>query len=243
MKRADIRPEQARVATRSVRTSAPVTLTVFALASGCEPEPAPRTLDAGRMGRVIVYEPRVGEDGFVYLISDAHGWNRELDRTARQIADRGAAVVGIDLPLYLAGLAATKNDECHYTVAELEDWSHRVQRELGFERYRSPILAGVGAGATLAHAAFAQSPDATLAGAIGADPAPALATRVPLCPGAPSHATPDGFAYEPAQQLPGFWREATAPASAPALERLRDAVETELGEQPRMATRSSRTCR
>jgi len=57
--------------------------------------------------------------------------------------------VGVDLPSYLAGLAATEQDRCHYTVAELEEWSHRLQRELGFERYRLPILAGVGAGGTL----------------------------------------------------------------------------------------------
>jgi type IV secretory pathway VirJ component len=116
-------------------------------------------------------------------------------------------------------------------VAELEDWSHRVQRELGFERYRSPILAGVGAGATLAHSALAQSPAATLGGAIGADPAPALGTRVPLCPGAPNHPTPDGFAYDLGPDLPGFWREVAASASASALDRLRDAVEIALGEQ------------
>jgi type IV secretory pathway VirJ component len=160
------------------------------------------------MGRVAVFEPRDGHEGFVFLFSDAGGWSRALDRTARELARHGVAVVGVDLPHYLAGLVATKEDQCHYTVAELEEWSHRLQRELGFERYRSPILAGIGEGATLAHVALAQSPAATLAGAIGTQPTPALATHVPLCAGAPNHAVAGGFAYEPAENLPGFWSEA-----------------------------------
>ncbi len=176
------------------------------------------------MGRVAVFEPREGHEGFVFLFSDGGGWNRELDRVAHELAGHGVAVVGVDLPHYLAGLVATKEDECHYTVAELEEWSHRLQRELGFERYRSPILAGIGAGATLAHVALAQSPAATLAGAIGAQPAPALATRVPLCAGAPSHAVDGGFAYEPAEKLPGFWRDAKDLAA------LDGEVESALGE-------------
>jgi type IV secretory pathway VirJ component len=84
------------------------------------------------MGRVALFEPRDGHEGFVYLFSDARGWNRSLDGVARGLAKQGVAVVGVDLPHYLEGLVATKEDECHYTVAELEEWSHRLQRELGF---------------------------------------------------------------------------------------------------------------
>jgi len=176
------------------------------------------------MGRVAVFAPHGEGAGLVYLFSDATGWNRGLDEIAQRSAGAGAAVVGVDLTSYLAGLAATRADQCHYTVAELEEWSHRLQRQLGFERYRSPILVGVGAGATLAHAALAQSPAATLAGAIGADPAPALATRVPLCPGAPSRATPSGFAYDPGPKLPGFWRETQGAG-------IEEAIESALREQ------------
>jgi type IV secretory pathway VirJ component len=208
-------------------------MALAALALACGRADSARVVSAGRMGHVAVHAPRGGKLGFVYLFSDATGFGPALEESAQRIAAAGAAVVGVDLPSYLAGLAATREDQCHYTVAELEEWSHRLQRRLGFERYRSPILAGVGAGATLAHAALAQSPAATLAGAVGVDEAPALATRVPLCPGAPSRPLNGGFAYSPAEALPGFWREA-APGDAPALERLagavREAIDAEAAE-------------
>ena len=97
--------------------------------------------------------------------------------------------------------------------------SQRLQRELGYEGYRSPLLAGVGAGGTLAYAALAQSPAATVGGALAVDPAATLGTKVPLCPGAVS--TPvagHGFAYAPRADLPGRLRIAT---SAPPSEALR----------------------
>jgi len=121
--------------------------------------------------------------------------------------------VGVDLRRYLDALARSA-DGCHYVVADLEELSHRLERETDFLRYRSPVLAGLGAGATLAYAALAQGPAATIAGAAGIDPAPALATRVPLCPGAA--ATPDpagGFRYATGVPLPGPWRIRTARGS------------------------------
>ena len=160
-----------------------------------------------------VYAPAAGDaGGMVFLFSAADGWSAALDGDARALAGDGHAVVGVDLPQYLRGLAAS-DDGCHYLLSEIEDLSKRVQRELGFAAYRSPLLAGVGAGGTLAYAALAQAPAATAAGAASVDAAPALDTRVPLCPGAP--ATPadgGGFAYGPAPRLPGWWIDANSAA-------------------------------
>ena len=175
---------------------------LFACAPGAHPE---HRLE-GRLGRVEFFRPSGPPSAFVILLSDADGWSPAWEGAGRELAERGAAVVGVDLREYLAGLRAS-DDGCHYVVAELEDLSKRLQRELGSERYRSPIVAGAGAGATFAYAALAQAPAATLAGAVSVDPAPALATRVAFCPGAP--ATPaagEGFSYGPRSPLPGFWR-------------------------------------
>lgn len=179
--------------------------------------------DGGRLGRVELWRPASPPIALVVLLTDAGGWSPAWDRVAESLRERGAAVAGVDLPAYLAALRAS-DDGCHYVVAELEALSQRIQRELGSESYRSPIVAGAGEGATLALAALAQAPAATLAGAVLADPAPVLATRVPLCPGSVSHsASTGGFSYDPPRSPPGFVLRAEK-GTAPAAERLAAAV-------------------
>jgi type IV secretory pathway VirJ component len=113
-------------------------------------------------------------------------------------------------------------------VSELEDLSKRLQRDLHAEGYRSPVLAGVGQGGTLAYAALAQSPAATIGGAVAVSPAPALATRVALCEGAPaSAASGGGFRYGPPREpLHGLLLVA-ADARTPDLEGWRAVVEAD----------------
>ncbi len=189
---------------------------VAGLTIGCQRGPTVTFRSEGRLGTVrIVSAPRASA-GIVFLFSDASGWTPALDDAARRLAARGAVVVGVDLAQYLANLRASA-DGCHYVVAELEDLSHRLEREIGFDAYRAPVLVGIGEGATLAYAALAQAPAATVAGAAGVDPAPALATRVPFCPGA--HATPDprgGFRYATDARLPAPWRTAAPPGESTA---------------------------
>lgn len=183
----------------------------------CAPQPHVEVRDEGRLGRVRIYADGASDAGLVFLFSAASGWSRDLPGVAGRIAREGALVVGVDLPAYLQGLRAS-DDGCHYVVAELEDLSHRLQREHGFPSYRTPILAGLGEGALLAYAALAQSPAATIAAAISVDPAPALGTRVPLCEGAPASADPaGGYRYGPGHELPGYWWASPRQGLPPAL--------------------------
>ena len=185
---------------------------------------APR--EAGRLGTVRVFRPSGTPIGLVILFSDGEGWGPAFEDAAGRLASHGAAVVGVDLPQYLHGLAAS-DDGCHYVVGELEDLGHRLERELGSPDYSSPVLAGAGAGGTLAYAALAQAPATTVAGAVGPEPLPPLRTRVPLCAGARSEATgPDGFTYDQASGLPGWWQG--LPPGSDALVRLRTTIEQRL---------------
>jgi type IV secretory pathway VirJ component len=171
---------------------------------------------AGRLGMVSLFKPERTPDAMVFVFSDSDGWNAAYNGVARTLAGLGAVVIGIDLPQYLRGLAAS-NDGCHYVVAEIEDLSERLQRDFHFARYQSPILAGIGAGGTLAYAALAQSPPVTVGGAVSVDPAAALGTRVPLCEGAPARAAGGGFSYGPQPTLNGWWRVSTASPPSPQL--------------------------
>jgi type IV secretory pathway VirJ component len=176
-------------------------LLLAALLGACS-APPPERIEAGRLGTIALFRPEPPPRALVFLISDRSGLVPPLVREARELAKSGVAVVGVDLPSYLANLAASA-DGCHYVVAEIEALSQRLQRDLGFAGYRSPLLVGLGAGGTLAAAALAQSPAATLGGALALAPAPSLATRVPLCAGAKATPAPEGgFSYAIPDALP-----------------------------------------
>jgi type IV secretory pathway VirJ component len=178
---------------------------VVVLVTACTPRIAEQTFDGKRLGTVRVYRPLTAPRAVAVLFSGATGWSDAWVAAARALARAGVLVAGVDLGELRRGLAAG-DDGCHYLVADLEDLSKRLQRALGLVAYRSPVLAGVGDGGTLAYAALAQAPAATVAGAVSLDPAPALVTPVAFCPGAP--ATPaagGGFAYGPPASLPGWW--------------------------------------
>jgi len=189
------------------------------------PPPTAERIDAGRLGTVALIHPEDdAPDAFVFLFGTP---GHDTDAAAQKIVDEGAAVVIVDLDQYLRGLRAS-HDGCHYLISEIEALSKNLQRQLGATAYRSPILAGVGEGATLAFAALAQSPAATVAGAVSIDPTPVLRTKVPLCPGAPSkRAHHGGFSYGvPKTALPGFWRVSSRTPLAPALAKLVDSPDT-----------------
>ena len=184
--------------------------------------PPPERIDAGRLGSVAVFRPAPPPRALVLLFSDLAGLVPPLVREARTLAASGVAVAAVDLPAYLANLAGSA-DGCHYVVGEIEALSQRLQRELGFPGYRSPILVGLGAGGTLAEGALAQAPPATIGGALALAAAPSLATRVPLCAGAASAPAPaGGFSYSLPEALPAPLvradRGPIAKAIAPLLE-------------------------
>ena len=160
--------------------------------------------DTGRLGEVRVLAPHVQARGLVFLLSSRSGWSRTDARNAETLQKAGAIVVGVDFAAYAAALDDS-DGECLYLLSEIESLSQQVQRSLDVPVYFSPIVAGAGEAAALAGAALAQTPAATLAGAVSVDPTAAVATRLPLCPGAEHTATPAGFRYGPVGALPGFW--------------------------------------
>jgi len=182
-------------------------------------------IDGGRLGQVALFRPDDPPEALVLLFSDASGWSPAFDAAASSLRDNGAAVLGVDLPTYQKGLRGS-DDGCHYVISEIEALAQKLQRQLDSASYRSPILAGVGEGATLAYAGLAQSPTATVAGAVSVDPAATLNTKVPLCKGAPSKPVHGkGFAYGAHPDLPGWWVVSSRTPLAPALAELADEVE------------------
>ena len=115
----------------------------------------------------------------VALLSAPKGWGDGETALADALRTTGIAVIGIDMPRYLAAIAAAKGD-CVYLIADIERLSHQIQRESGASGYHAPIIAGVGAAGGLALDLLVQSPAATVGGTVVTDPAVAIGLAWPL---------------------------------------------------------------
>lgn len=181
------------------------------------PPHAAATVETGRLGTVLRFAPPDAPRGLVFLFSHPTGWSLDDRALARSLAAAGAYVLGVNWPTYREGLDGD-DGECLYLLAEIEQASQDVQRDLGLSFYLSPILAGIGPMGALVSAALTQTPDATLAGVVAVDPTEAVPTRLPLCPGAPATAAKNqpGFVYGVEKSLPGFWSLGFTDAAPPA---------------------------
>lgn len=172
--------------------------------------------DTGALGDVDIRLPDGPPAAVIFLFSDDDGWNGDERRLAFSLRDQGAAVVGIDLPSYLARLEAAGGD-CAYLIWDIETLSHAIQRSTSGGAYHSPILAGTGAGGALALALAGQAPAATIGRFLAVDPAPAVPLRKTLCGATVTGRTGGGTVYRVPAAPPGALDvvvTGTAPAPA-----------------------------
>lgn len=179
--------------------------------------PAGALIDGGRYGSVRVLAPPADAvRAYVVLFSD-RGWTSADQDTLQAIAATGALAVGVDTDVYLARMASDRSS-CEQLVGDAENLSWQLQRRYGHGNYRFPILAGTGAGGTIAWVTLTQAPGHTLGGAITLDPAATLASHLPLCAGAAAHrVAAHRYRYGAVPRLNGFWTvalDAAAPSTA-----------------------------
>jgi type IV secretory pathway VirJ component len=139
-------------------------------------------MNHGRFQNVTVYSPHASPRGFVLLLSGNEGWTEGMAQIATHLAEQGVMVTGIDLGQFNAVLESDGGD-CVYPDGDLENLSRFVQAYFRLPTYLSPILAGYGAGATLAYATLTQSPPNTFAGAVSFEFCPSYPLSKPLCEG------------------------------------------------------------
>lgn len=130
---------------------------------------AAAALDTGMIPAPHIATPKGDITAAVVLISDAAGWGAAEDKASSDLVAKGAVVIGIDFPAYIKSLA-TDTGDCVYTIADIEALTQQVERNLGVETYRKPIIAGVGEGGALALAMAAQTPPATVEATLAIDP-------------------------------------------------------------------------
>lgn len=139
------------------------------------------TLDP--FGRVDLYRADRSPTRVVLSLSDADGWNRPDVEAARALASLDALVVGVDVPRYLATMAARGGDEL-YPFADLEVLSQFVQTRVGLAALHPPIVIGRGLGASLAYAIAAAARPNEFSSAVSLGFCPEVALPKPLGAGA-----------------------------------------------------------
>lgn len=137
-------------------------------------------LELGMIPTPHIFRPVGTMRSNIFLLSDADGWNDAEDSQAKALAAKGALVVGIDLPSYIAALNKDE-DDCIYMISDVESVAQQVQRSLGSGSYRSPVIAGTGAAGALVLGMIAQSPAATIGEAIAVDPQAGIMLTKQLC--------------------------------------------------------------
>ena len=138
------------------------------------------------------------------------GGLRPIRSGSNSLAGAGALAVGVDTDVYLARVAS-KEAPCDQLVGDVEGLSRQLQREHGGAEYFFPILTGVGKGGALAGAILAQTPPATLGGAVSLDPWAVVQTSHGFCTRFPSDGVEPRHWRVPI--LNRFWSVALTPAT------------------------------
>jgi type IV secretory pathway VirJ component len=184
----------------------PLLLSVIAVPALAAPRELPVEEEA--IGKTTVLAPSDEPTSFVTLLSDVSGPNDGMRDIAEKLVAGGAAVLLVDTPRFMDGLAKGDEDECHYAFGDVEDAARTAQRALGMKQWRWPVLFGLGpSGGALAYLSLAQAPLNTAAGAVSLGFTTDFASKLRLCPGASSTALPQGhWRYAPmTSELPGRW--------------------------------------
>ena len=140
-----------------------------------------RTIGMAEFGSVQVRTPPNGAKALAIAFAGDDGIG-ETDRQAAQaLGDVGFAVALVDSGQALRRLNARGGRPACVDLAGPLEWlSSTVERDLGWNRYRPPLVLGHGVGGALAYAALAQSPP-SFAGGVSVDSPQELPLHTELC--------------------------------------------------------------
>lgn len=142
--------------------------------------PGPSTVNGGRYGRPHIYVPHEQARATVILFSEAGGWSPYDVQAARSLKEHGVLAIGIDSDRYLEKISA-ENAKCQNLVRDAEFVSMAAQRALSIRNYQTPVVAGIGIGAAIAHTVQEQAPPNTIGGLIRTAGEPTAPPRIRLC--------------------------------------------------------------
>lgn len=165
------------------------------------------SLNYGAFGKIIVYHPAAVPSSVALFVSGDGGWKNGVINMAKDIAEQGALVLGIDAKTYRNSLSRSAAD-CYYPAADFERLSLMIQKKYKFVTYNKPVLVGYSYGATLIYGILAQAPANTFKGALALGFCPDIELKKPLCKG-------NGLTQHVLKPGKSFWLERTETLTAP----------------------------
>lgn len=160
-----------------------------------------------QFGQIMLYHPEGVPTSVALFVSGDGGWNRSVLNMAKDIADQGALVLGIDARHYGYSLSK-KSGACLYPAADFEELSLFIQKKYKFSNYFKPVLIGYSYGAVLVYGILAQAPANTFKGAIALGFSPDINLKKPLCKGA-------GLTQHMLKKYISYYLEKTTKLTAP----------------------------
>lgn len=166
-------------------------------------------LDHPPFGKLAVYRTTDEPKGAVLFLSGADGWNADLTKAAREIADLDYVVAGINLDNYLVHLNRSETS-CVDLLADFDQLNQQIGQRYSLATSLSPILIGYGGGAALSYALLIQAPVDRFHAGVGVNFCPELSLRKPLCPGVGKLESvvlpdPQGTRLKPIVRMPTTW--------------------------------------
>jgi type IV secretory pathway VirJ component len=140
------------------------------------------TVRFGAFGTVHVARSPTRIDHVALLAWGDSVWNAAASTVAESLTIHDALVAGFCTPHYLDASQRSR-EACLYPAGDLENLSKFVQQGAHLAAYISPVIVGIGQGATLVYCAVAQAPPSTFHAALSVDFAPSMRLVKPMCPG------------------------------------------------------------
>ncbi|MHA4895242.1 AcvB/VirJ family lysyl-phosphatidylglycerol hydrolase [Pedobacter sp. PWIIR3] len=161
----------------------------------------------GKFGRITIYKPYGTPSSVALFVSGDGGWNRGVFEMAKNLANQGALVLGIDARHYEYYLSKVK-DDCLYPAADFEELSMDIQKKYKLTTYHKPVLVGYSYGAVLVYGILAQAPANTFKGALALGFCPDINMVKPMCKG-------NGLTQRVLKPGKSYYLEATKTLTAP----------------------------
>ncbi|MGY4384112.1 type IV secretory pathway VirJ component [Pedobacter sp. UYP24] len=165
------------------------------------------SISYGKFGKITIYKPVGVPTSVALFVSGSGGWNSGVFEMAKNLANQGALVVGIDARHYEYYLSKVK-DDCLYPAGDFEVLSMDIQKKYKLTTYHKPVLVGYSYGAVLVYGILAQAPANTFKGAIALGFCPDITMVKPMCKG-------NGLTQHVLKPGKSYYLEATKTLTAP----------------------------